>query len=54
MIKKEQGNKKSFNYMSQALYECVILLSDISGGMIKLGWVCNINRIKILEDFKVY
>lgn len=33
--------------MGEGLYDCIAMLNDISGGVIKLGWVCSINRIKI-------
>lgn len=37
----------------EELRRIIVLLNDLSGGIIKLGEVCNINRIKYYEDFEV-
>lgn len=31
----------------------ILLMNDLSGGIIKLGSVCNINRMKKYDDFEV-
>jgi hypothetical protein len=39
--------------ISEELRIIIVLLNDLSGGIIKLGEVCSINRIKYNEDFEV-
>lgn len=49
---KEDGFKLSLELIEEFRI-LIILLNDLSGGVIKLGSVCNISRMKKFHDFEV-
>jgi hypothetical protein len=46
-------NREVVEEISEELHSIAVLANDISGGLLKMGWICSYNRIKNPEDFEV-